>query len=115
MSKISRIDAPIRRPYLSESGIEEFEALNEIPNDGIPQEQITKEQTEFIKLILLPLNREELKLLEMRYGLGEYEEHSLKELSVHYGINSASVRQRIAKVMTKLRSSIYRRKIRDVF
>jgi DNA-directed RNA polymerase sigma subunit (sigma70/sigma32) len=55
--------------------------------------------------LLNNLTHREKRIIELRYGLSDGEEHTLAYVGVKFGISRERVRQIEAEVLSKLRSS----------
>ena len=72
--------------------------------------QLLKEQ---IRGALSVLNPREREVLEMRFGLGDGQEHTLEEVGRHFGVTRERIRQIEAKALRKLRHPNRSHPLRD--
>ena len=78
--------------------------------DDAASKQLLREQ---MRAILNSLNHRERHVLEMRFGLGDGQTHTLEEVGQAFGVTRERIRQIEAKALRKLRHPLRSRKLRD--
>ncbi len=98
-------------------GTEDNSSLGDfIPDDSmpLPSEAASDELLrEHIHGVLDQLSRREREVLEMRFGLGDGQSHTLEEVGQAFGVTRERIRQIEAKALRKLRHPVRSRKLRD--
>jgi len=71
---------------------------------GLPYEEVSEqEQTELVKDVLDSLTPREAKVLRIRFGIGDEEEHSLEEAGKRFNVSKERIRQIESKALRHMR------------
>lgn len=96
--------------------------VNQIPFhecEQIPVEPCQHEEAEASELrdrieeLLETFTPRQKKVIQMRFGLAGYDEHTLEEISDDFEVTKERIRQLEAKVLRRLRHPYYTRKLKD--
>ena len=97
-----------------------FEEVDEFTPDFArachePFAEVQEQQTRIVvRSALDRLGARKRDILEMRFGFGDYEEHTLEECGVKYGVTRERIRQIEAKALKQLRHPAHFRRLRGL-
>lgn len=97
-----------------------FDVVDEFSTDFVlachePFAEVQEHQTRIVvRSALDRLGNRKKDILEMRFGFGDYEEHTLEECGVKYGVARERIRQIEAKALNQLRHPARFRRLRGL-
>ena len=111
LEKVQRILKITKKPISIETpiGEEEDSRLGDLIEDKeviSPQEAaINSNMRKQIQEVLSTLNKREEKILRMRFGIGEKQDHTLEEVGQDFDLSRERIRQIEDKALSKLKHS----------
>jgi len=81
--------------------------------DDVPRAVIAEELKEILQNTLQYLSERERGVLELRYGLEDGDQHTLKDIAQYYNVTEERIRQIEEKALRKLRHPLRLRDLRD--
>jgi len=105
-------------------------SIEDLPSHGLPEieslinnEQLDPEEDEILRslqrtihrMLTSVVNPKESTILCMRFGIGEFDEHTLEEVGQKYGVTRERIRQLEAKAIRKLSNRPHSRILRQFF
>lgn len=120
VAKIRKIraipDEPLSIEDLSAHGLPDILSLiNDEQLDPEEEEIIRSLQRTIRRMLTSVVNPKESTILCMRFGIGEFDEHTLEEVGQKYGVTRERIRQLEAKAIRKLSNRPHSRILRQFF
>jgi len=120
VAKIRKIraipDEPLSIEDLSAHGLPDIVSLiNDEQLDPEEEEIIRSLQRTIRRMLTSVVNPKESTILCMRFGIGEFDEHTLEEVGQKYGVTRERIRQLEAKAIRKLSNRPHSRILRQFF
>jgi RNA polymerase primary sigma factor len=92
-------DEPINIDNLA---LEGFMPIDEIPDPVAEETMVQIDLQDLVKSTLTTIPEKDAEILRMRFGIGEYNEHTLEEVGHKYGLSRERIRQIESKALRKL-------------
>ncbi len=118
LTDVEKVLSLAEEPISLDTPIGEEDATVEalIPDTKIPSPSdilLAKDRNQSVEKLLSDLSPRERKVLELRYGIDEGEEHTLEEISRQFGLSRERIRQIEGQAIERLRQSTRRGEIRE--
>ena len=118
LSDVEKVLSLTEEPISLDTPIGEEDATIEdlIPDTRISSPSdilLAKDMHRGVQKLLSDLSPREKKVLELRYGIEEGEEHTLEEISRQFGLSRERIRQIEGKAIERLRQSTHVEEVRE--